>query len=253
MIRRLAAVAAIIVLTALPAGAFNYHYGIFGDTNPFDHNNNWAPITYPYNIGNLPSPGLFGEGGEKFDLEGLSVKEDNSFIYVALTNSFGFTATSSGWGTSYDLGDLFIYNGSQTFAIDMRDGGSNESSTQLLEVSSATGVPVAPGTYGGTSWGALAGDYQASSYSALGGVTYVKNFWQGLETNPMQGNGDSYVWEFRFDKSLIGEYSNLNFHVALGCGNDVMNESYSPVPEPATLLLFGLGLLGAGALSRFRS
>ena len=92
---------------ATPASAFNFHYYDFGDS-PFDENNNWSPINYPGGIGNLPSPGTLGEGGEEFDLEGLKVAVDQDYVYIALTNSFGYSAYSTGWGRNYNLGDLFI-------------------------------------------------------------------------------------------------------------------------------------------------
>ena len=61
------------------------------------------------------------------------------------------------------------------------------------------------------------------------------------------------AWEFAFDASLISGFnnaSNVNFHNILECGNDAINESYDMVPEPTTILLFGLGALGLGVIRR---
>ena len=80
--KKLLYIALLVCLASVPAFAsFPYHYGsVWGGSNPFDQNNNWAPITYPGGVGNLPSPGNLSEGGEKFDLEGLQVREVDNYV-----------------------------------------------------------------------------------------------------------------------------------------------------------------------------
>jgi len=238
-----------VALLASPSLAFNYTLYNFGD-NPFDHNNNWSPISYPCGIGNQPSPGTLGEGGEKFDLEALKIASDDDYIYVALANSFGYTAHSTGWNQDYRLGDLFIgVNGCDKYqyAIDITSSGS----AGLYSVSSWNGVQNVFGSYYGTSIASQAGAHEMAAGTKLGDVTSVKTFWEDLEKDYLSpGNGDTYVWEFAFEKSLLGDFSNLDFHLTLGCGNDLMEESLSAIPEPVTILLFGFGLLGAGIIRR---
>ncbi len=241
------------VTVGLSSSAFSFSFDLydFGSSNVFDENNNWAPIDYPYGIGNQPSPGTLGEGGEKFDLEGLNFAADDNFIYISLTNSFGYTAHSTGWNQDYRLGDLFIGDGTNPYkyALDLVDGGT----TGLYSVDSWTGVQNVPGSYYGTSIANQVGAHEIGNGTKLGDVMSAYNYWQGLETNYMSpGNGDTYVYEFKIDRSLFGNQQDFSFHVSVGCGNDVINETYAAVPEPTTLLLLSLGLAGAGVVRRRR-
>jgi PEP-CTERM motif len=49
----------------------------------------------------------------------------------------------------------------------------------------------------------------------------------------------------------FGPVSEYGFHWGMTCGNDVI-EGSAPVPEPATMMLFGSGLIGLAALGRKR-
>jgi hypothetical protein len=246
MKKSLTALTMMLLLLATASGAFEYKLGYdFG--NPFDENNNYSPIDYPYGIHNLPSPGLLGEGGEKFDLEGLHFATSGSTVHLALVNSFGTTAYSSSWHRNFDLGDIFFgINGSKnTYAIDLSSGG-------LYQVDHYSSIPLINGGYGSyPAIRAQAGAFQMLRGTLLGSVTHEYTMWQGLETNPLQGNGDTWVMEFSFDGSLLPMQGarSISFHNTLACGNDLIDKTFTVVPEPNTIILFGLGMLG---LASFR-
>jgi len=241
----------------------SYHYGAFSGSDPFDRNNNSSgfingtAFVYPDGVGALPSPGLIGESGEKFDLEGLKIKEDANYVYVSLANSFGYSAYSTSWRSWYDMGDLFIGKdgGGPQYAVDIFDIASNSSaSTKLYSVDSWNYIDNRPGTYySNAAVRNAAGAFELNAGTALGDVGMHKGYMSSYEQNPMKYyQTQTYVWEFAIDKSLLGDFNTLDFHVTMACGNDFMNETYEAIPEPTTMLLFGIGLLGAGAYRRFK-
>jgi hypothetical protein len=249
-------VAALVLISSSTAFCFTYQYGsVFGSSSPFDHNNNWSPISYPYGIGNKPSPGSLGEGGELYDLEGLQVRQQGDFVYVAMANSFGYNAYSTSWKQNFRQGDLFIGvdGGSAQYAIDIQNATSGTFGFYQVN-NSWNYIQQDPGSYySNLSIRNQVGAFEIGANAArIGDVQSYCTYAQGLETDYMTpGNGDTYVWEFCFNKALLGgNFSSLNFHTAVGCGNDVMNETYTAVPEPTTLLLFGLGAAGASLARR---
>lgn len=261
---------AVLAIAFVPANAITWNYYDFGD-NVFDEHNNTADIggagypgqPNPYQ----PNPGQAGLGGERFDIEGLNFAVANNKFYVTLTSSFQYGAYSSVWNYTYREGDLFFgFDGAETqYAIVTRNGVSN-----LYEVDSYLNIPVVPGGFGNNA--AIrnaAGAWRLNEGVDLGSVQNTYTKYAGLEPNPIipanpsQTNGDTWVKEYCFDLNLFGsnfdifQYSNINFHSTMECGNDILKETHrlnpTITPEPGTMVLLGVGLLGLGAHLRRRN
>jgi hypothetical protein len=70
----------------------------------------------------------------------------------------------------------------------------------------------------------------------------------------MENGFPTYILETRFDLSLVGNPSEaFDLHWTMSCGNDLLDLTVAPIPEPGTLLLLGPGLAALWMFSRRRN
>ncbi len=221
---------AIVALAAGPASAslFLADWGVSYDSwNPTGftgshvnyYTEDWTPET---NENGWLDPGY---GGDLFDVEAMYFGIDDENYYFAVVTGFG--PEGRDW---YRPGDLFVDFG--------QDGYDYAFITHM--------------------GGALVTDITHYENAALdwGGVSDPFRV-QGFEGSPMPvgdwsyGEFDGrYALEVKIDKNFLGPVSDYHIHWTMQCGNDA-GDLVDSVPEPATLLLVGGGLLGIGA-RRFR-
>jgi hypothetical protein len=257
--KRLLLVTILIMFMVSPSFGFTWTYYDFGGSY-FDYNNNWSPVNFPL-IGNVPAPGPYTPGGEEYDLEGLNWAADADYIYLSITNSFGYLASNS--AGDFRLGDLFFGTASNPymFALDLQAGGNvgnlwqiNDSTGWNFIQDTANSYGEFPYPYGGSIRDAMGaheinfgGNVADMGSLASGMMTDLGDIEVGYMT---PGNGGTYVWEIRVDNpGNAFNYEPIWVHLNVGCGNDLL---VSEIPEPTTMLLFGMGLLGTGSMFRRR-
>ncbi|MEK7775721.1 MAG: PEP-CTERM sorting domain-containing protein [Candidatus Zixiibacteriota bacterium] len=231
----------LIVLALSAAQAHGFAFGFHNFGSAFDHNNNWSPIH------GMPTP--FPGNGEYYDLEGLNLHIDQQYVTIAVTNSFGYSAWNP-YGTAFRLGDIFfdVDGAKNKFALNTTASGSSG----FFKVSSWNYIQNTRGSwYNNARVRNAVGAHEIRTGSKLANVQSSTRYWAGLEENPLVGgNANTWVMEYRFDRSLLGNFKDLRIHTAVGCGNDYMSTDYTAVPEPTTVVLFGLGLVSAGLVRR---
>lgn len=187
-----------------------------------------------------------GYGGQQFDVEYLGLRVDTGTVYFGLQTGFNLKNGVTYGGTHYGAGDLALdvnNNGSYDYAIRFDLSGSTPALT-LYDVTTWQSVMYPQH--------AVADPYRYATGSAEP-ATFNAAYGSGVFANNSDG-GTSYVLEGSFALSSLASYSGgpLALHWTMECGNDYLNTTTSPVPEPSTLFLLGFGILSCSAWGLMR-
>ncbi len=213
----------------------------------FDRTNEWAG--YFTDDDGIVGP---GGGGQAYDTEFLGLYFDSDTVYFGLQTGFDLRYGRTYHGKKIVPGDLSLDvngNGTYDYAIDFSIAYNDVITYSLIDM-----------TEKDSKWG----DVIYSSHYAEGNPleaisgnvlsTFAGAF--SADNNDRYGHTHSDVIEGFFDIGLLSAYTgeSMKFHWTMGCGNDVIEAkaSFLPIPEPATMLLLGSGLLSLAAISRKR-
>jgi len=190
----------------------------------------------------------YTHNGNTYDVEAIYFDNDAEYGYIAIISGVAPLAVhnSGDHQPGYKAGDIGISltggSGDYEYGININnDYEGGYSSAQLMSVTDWARVGFFPD----------ADPWKINSGSAAGSA---EAFYTGYTEEYDSTYNGHYVLEVAFFLEDLGLSfgDELTIHWTMECGNDYLDlvATVDPIPEPATMVLFGTGLIGIAGIGR---
>jgi hypothetical protein len=248
-----------LILCAKPVFAYGID-GSLGDwgVTPFI---NWVPnrASIDWNEEDWAhGNGVRPSGGESYDIEALYFDDDAEYFYFALITSYPHAGSLAG-DLAIDFGGApYTYE----YGIPIQSLNPGSQPVGLYSASEWWGV--AQGCVGYPVYITNGTVVDPSAEVVYRNAGVLEDYWYddqvGHDVQSGYGehvNGSTYILEGKVSRSHIPVGDDIRLHYSLVCGNDYidLNGDFDTpgVPEPASMLLVGIGAVGFGFVRRKKS